>query len=268
MTQMGFVSGSNLKFIKDKMVLRIDGTISENDGLDWYESRIAHPDSAVEGLAHQIHSDASKQFKYFRNIAKLEVPVVISKSTCTSSLPSCDASSYPAPISMMVAQTSTKSPTTAGPAAVTVITSTGKIEIKMSKADATALATKPEAKAALAIAIAKTINVDASKVTILAIYVDGVMVGSRRLASDSTVRVDWQVKAAAAIESAAMDANTLKTNIQVEAKAVGVNVTITALPSVTVDEAAGTTAEPVSVSPATSNWCLVSFLAIFILLGW
>jgi len=102
MTQMGLTKESTLKFMKNKMVLRIDGTISENDGLDWYESRIAHPDWAVEGLAHQIHADASKKYMYFRNIAKGEAPKVVTKSMCTTTLPICDSKAYPSPIGMMV----------------------------------------------------------------------------------------------------------------------------------------------------------------------
>lgn len=102
MTEMGLTKASTLKFMKNKMVLRIDGTISENDGLDWYESRIAHPDWAVEGLAHQIHADASKKYMYFRNIAKGEAPKVVTKSMCTATLPACDSKAYPSPIGMMV----------------------------------------------------------------------------------------------------------------------------------------------------------------------
>jgi len=121
-TQMGLAGDSNLKFMENKMVLRIDGTISENDGLDWYESRIAHPDWAVEGLARQIHADLTKKYKYFRNIAKGEAPEVLSKSMCAASLPACNSSSYPAPINMMVDAPTTV--TTTPPAVGTIVTTT------------------------------------------------------------------------------------------------------------------------------------------------
>jgi len=97
---MGLTKDSTLKFVAAG-VLRIDGTISATDGLDWYESRIAHPDWAVEGLARQLHGDVSKRFKYFRNIATGEVPVVLTPSMCTTTLPACDAKAYPVPIVMM-----------------------------------------------------------------------------------------------------------------------------------------------------------------------
>jgi len=114
MTHMGLVSSSSLPFMQNKKVLRIDGTISEKDnGLDWYESRVAHPDWAVEGLAHQIHADTSKKYMYFRNIANGEAPVVLGASSCTSTLPACDASSYATPISMMFDTTSTTTTTAA-----------------------------------------------------------------------------------------------------------------------------------------------------------
>lgn len=109
LTQMGLSSDSDAAFLKNNMVLRIDGTISENDGLDWYESRIAHPDWAVQGLARQIFNDESKQHMYFRNIGKGETPRVLLKSMCTSRLPACDAMAYPTPIKMMTGSVSTSS---------------------------------------------------------------------------------------------------------------------------------------------------------------
>jgi hypothetical protein len=112
LTTMGLTSSSSLKFVKNKMVLRVDGIISEGDGLDWYESRLAHPDWAVTGLAGQIHSDKSKPSKYFRNIAKGEQPEVLTKALCTATLPACDSSTYPAPIGMMIAQVAGKAAAT------------------------------------------------------------------------------------------------------------------------------------------------------------
>merc|ERR1712039_420661 len=89
-TTYGLHSTSSLKFITNKMVLRIDGTISAGNGLDWYESRLARPDWAVEGLARQLHGDTSKTFKYFRNIANGETPQTITESMCTTRLPVCE----------------------------------------------------------------------------------------------------------------------------------------------------------------------------------
>merc|ERR1719424_598068 len=129
-------------------------------------------------------------------------------------------------------------PTPAKPTVAKKVTSTGKVEVKMSKADAVALTSKPTAKIAFASAIAKTINVNATDVTILGIYVDGVKIG-RRLANhstDSTVRVDWKATATVAITAKAMDPKNLVTNIVAEAKEkAGVDIVITEVASLTVE---------------------------------
>jgi len=91
-------ANSVLKFVQGKMVLRIDGTLSENNGIDWYESRVAHPDWAVDGLARALYKDASMPFKYFRNIAEGESPQVLKADACTKNLPVCKATQSPAPI--------------------------------------------------------------------------------------------------------------------------------------------------------------------------
>jgi len=103
----GLNRSSPHKFVKNQMVLRIDGTISAADGLDWYESRIARPDWAVEGLARGIHGDASKRFKYFRNIAKDESIEVLTADACTVTLPSCDPSAVAKTIEMINKVTTT-----------------------------------------------------------------------------------------------------------------------------------------------------------------
>jgi len=168
--------------------------------------------------------------------------------------------------------TTTGKPPTQPPA--TLVTSVGKVEVKMSKADATALTTKPEAKTAFASAIAKTINVSASDVEIIGIYVDGVLVAARRLSvvdgvtTESTVRVDWRTTQEVAVQMSAINANTLQTNIEVEAKAVAnVTIAITATPTVTVTVEPQTTTTPFSLSAASSNWCLASSVLMCILLG-
>merc|ERR1740133_954803 len=113
-----------------------------------------------------------------------------------------------------------------------VVTSKGTVAVKMSKADATALVAKPTAKAAFASAVAKTTGLAASKITITAIYVDGVKV-ARRLATESTVTFDWEAKHTGAVTAADMDATTLQTQIVAEIKAVAdLTVAITAVPTV------------------------------------
>jgi len=109
LSNFNLTESSELKFVKNKMVLRIDGTMSTAKGLDWYESRIARPDWAVEGLARCLHSDSSKVFKYFRNLAKGETPKVLDASACTDTLPVCEASVRSSIIPMLTA-----SPTPSG----------------------------------------------------------------------------------------------------------------------------------------------------------
>jgi len=98
---MGLTSSSNLSFVRNLQVLRVDGTLSASHGLDWYESRVAHPDWAVEGLARALHKDTSKRFKYFRNVAVGEHPQVITASACTTNLPVCDTQAYAVAIQML-----------------------------------------------------------------------------------------------------------------------------------------------------------------------
>jgi len=100
LTAYGLSSSSDLKFVKNKMVLRIDRTMGATmNGLDWYESRIAKPEWALEGLAHVLYGDTSKRSKYFRNVAKGEtVDQIIKAASCTKALPVCSAQIYPEPI--------------------------------------------------------------------------------------------------------------------------------------------------------------------------
>lgn len=97
----GLDASSSLKFVQNKMVLRFDRTISESKGLDWYESRIAHPDLAVDGLARVLHGDTTKAAKYFRNVAKDEtVDQIVSAQDCSKALPVCSADADPETISI------------------------------------------------------------------------------------------------------------------------------------------------------------------------
>lgn len=83
-----FASTSPVKFVQNKMVLRYDGTVSETNGLDWFESRLPKPDWAVEGLARCLHATGGT-FKYFRNIATGEAPQKMTASMCKTKLPAC-----------------------------------------------------------------------------------------------------------------------------------------------------------------------------------
>jgi hypothetical protein len=103
---------SNLPFIQNNMVFRIDGTISSANNLDWFESRVARPEWAVEGLRRVLQPDANRPWKYFRNIATGEAPAVLTAAMCTTPLPVCAATIEPEIIPMMIAPTVTTSTVT------------------------------------------------------------------------------------------------------------------------------------------------------------
>lgn len=86
---------SNSQHAFMQKVLRTDGLISTDNNLDWFESRIANPEWALEGLRHALSGDSALRRKYFRNIAKNEVPNVLSSDTCEVEMPAC-GTSYPA----------------------------------------------------------------------------------------------------------------------------------------------------------------------------
>jgi len=101
----GLESTSAMKFISGKKVFRIDGTHTPepNYGLDWYESRLAHPEWAVEGLKRAM-GDASMGRYYFRNVAAGEVPEILDHEGCTLSdneLTQCAEGAYPEAIPMI-----------------------------------------------------------------------------------------------------------------------------------------------------------------------
>jgi hypothetical protein len=194
---------------------------------------------------------------YFRNIAKGEAPKVLSKSMCAAILPACNASAYPAPINMMlvpsVPNKSEPEPEPEPGSKTAVVTSKGTVAVKMSRADATALVAKPTAKAAFASAVAKTTGLAASKITITAIYVDGVKV-ARRLATESTVTFDWEAKHTGVVTAASMDATTLQTQIVAEIKAVAdLTVAITSVPTVTIVAQPSTTNDAAEISTSDST---------------
>lgn len=88
-TNYGLSSASEQSFITK--VLRIDGTMSSDNQLDWYESRVANPEWALEGLRHSVTGDASLRSKYFRNIAAGVAPVVLDHTMCSVDMPTCGA---------------------------------------------------------------------------------------------------------------------------------------------------------------------------------
>mmetsp|Transcript_22056 Transcript_22056/g.41552 ORF Transcript_22056/g.41552 Transcript_22056/m.41552 type:complete len:494 (+) Transcript_22056:72-1553(+) len=91
LTNFHLESTSQLKFVKDRQVLRYDGTLSSSDGWDWLESRLARPDWAVNGLARYLQGNTAKTQMYFRNVATGEMPRIVSAAECTEMLPVCDA---------------------------------------------------------------------------------------------------------------------------------------------------------------------------------
>jgi len=99
----GLAADADLPFLKNRMVLRIDRTLSESkQGLDWFESRIARPEWALDGLAHVLYGDQSRAARYFRNIAKGETPdQVLGAAACTRAMPACSAEMDPQPILLL-----------------------------------------------------------------------------------------------------------------------------------------------------------------------
>jgi len=79
----------DLKALTKLSVLRIDGTISADNGLDWYESRFARPEWAVEGLAFHLFPDSGNGKRYFRNLAQNETPVSIIPQMCSVNMVAC-----------------------------------------------------------------------------------------------------------------------------------------------------------------------------------
>merc|ERR1719158_1766383 len=69
----GLSGSEDAKFLRSRAVLRVDGTVSESNGLDWYESRIALPHLAVDGLAKAL-GDTELQGRYFRHLGRNQTP--------------------------------------------------------------------------------------------------------------------------------------------------------------------------------------------------
>jgi len=96
LTGFGLQATSDLPFIKNSMVMRIDSGFSGKSNIDWFESRLVRPSTAIKGLQRVLYSDSSKAKVFFRNIAKGEMPDAISKDSCTKNLAMCSAADHPA----------------------------------------------------------------------------------------------------------------------------------------------------------------------------
>jgi len=146
--EYGLDNTSNLSFVKNRMVLRIDGTMSEANNLDWYESRYAHPEWAVEGLARAMYSNASKSMKldasksmYFRNVAKGEMPTLLLASMCETALPTCNSSVRPLAIPLTISDAAVASTTMSVPAVSATTVSAAKSIPAASVASQSSIAT-------------------------------------------------------------------------------------------------------------------------------
>lgn len=123
----------------------------------------------------------------------------------------------------------------------------GHFEVTMSDADAIAINNDPDAKEAFGKAFATTLGLTPEEVLIKAITVT--TSGGRRLSAEerrlaSTVKVDYEIITTMdkVVDIANVDKAALTTNIQAEAQAIGVPVTVTgvSVPAPTVSEVVGT----------------------------
>jgi len=80
---------TDLAFLNNMMVLRKDSIVANNsNSLAWFESRVARPDIAVEGL-YECMTDACSGWKYFRNLALGSRLHISDASDCHEYLPIC-----------------------------------------------------------------------------------------------------------------------------------------------------------------------------------
>eukprot|EP00428_Durinskia_dybowskii_P031988 CAMPEP_0170254276 /NCGR_PEP_ID=MMETSP0116_2-20130129/26985_1 /TAXON_ID=400756 /ORGANISM="Durinskia baltica, Strain CSIRO CS-38" /LENGTH=583 /DNA_ID=CAMNT_0010505273 /DNA_START=60 /DNA_END=1810 /DNA_ORIENTATION=+ len=96
-----YLTGSeDYAFMTSQRVARFDGTLGNSPtfGWDWYESRLARPDLAVEGLARVLWPSNSFERRFFRNIAAGETVLIVFPADCKETLPVCDADAEPLPI--------------------------------------------------------------------------------------------------------------------------------------------------------------------------
>lgn len=104
LTAFGIASDSTIPAISGEKVFRLDGTISETNGLDWFESRLAHPHWVLQDLARAFGRDVQSS-RFLRNIAAGESPHTVQASACTTDLPICGDVASPADIPVLVAIT-------------------------------------------------------------------------------------------------------------------------------------------------------------------
>jgi len=89
----GNESLKKLKWLKPKLIFRLDGLISAANGLDWFEGAIARPDLVLQDMDRVVDSarqgklPKKDEFKWIRNID--ESPVVITANDCER-LSSCN----------------------------------------------------------------------------------------------------------------------------------------------------------------------------------
>eukprot|EP00406_Dinophysis_acuminata_P062305 CAMPEP_0179275100 /NCGR_PEP_ID=MMETSP0797-20121207/33886_1 /TAXON_ID=47934 /ORGANISM="Dinophysis acuminata, Strain DAEP01" /LENGTH=203 /DNA_ID=CAMNT_0020983611 /DNA_START=23 /DNA_END=634 /DNA_ORIENTATION=+ len=96
----GLTAETDVPFIRNRKVFRVDADISGTSNLDWYESRLVNPVHAVEGLQRVLAPDASKP-KKLRNIALGEEAVAVSEDSCTKGMLACGTSELPAALAMI-----------------------------------------------------------------------------------------------------------------------------------------------------------------------
>lgn len=104
LSEFGITSDSTLPAIVGQKVFRLDGTLSESDGMDWFESRLAHPQWVLQDLARAFRGEG-ETFRYLRNIATGETPHVVEVAHCTTQLPACGDVTSPADIPVLFAIT-------------------------------------------------------------------------------------------------------------------------------------------------------------------
>lgn len=96
----GIASDSSLPAIATQKVFRLDGTVSESNGLDWFESRLAHPHWVLQDLARAMRAEGDS-FRYLRNIASGETPQLVQAASCSTQLPACGEVASPADIPVL-----------------------------------------------------------------------------------------------------------------------------------------------------------------------
>jgi len=104
LSEFGITSDSTLPAIVGQKVFRLDGTLSESGGMDWFESRLAHPQWVLQDLARAFRGEG-ETFQYLRNIATGETPHVVEVAHCTTQLPACGDVTSPADIPVLFAIT-------------------------------------------------------------------------------------------------------------------------------------------------------------------